>query len=60
MTAALENYAKTLTYVNSDHTAMTDGLRMKPVTDGDAAFNIMGDWADGYLENPEDGLADPA
>ena len=27
------------------------------MTDGDAAFNIMGDWADGYLENPpEDGL----
>jgi glucose/mannose transport system substrate-binding protein len=58
VTAALDNYAKALTYANADHAAMTDWQpATKLVTDGDAAFNIMGDWADGYLENPpEDGL----
>jgi glucose/mannose transport system substrate-binding protein len=58
VTAALENYAKALSFANADHAAMTDWQpATKLVTDGDAAFNIMGDWADGYLENPpEDGL----
>jgi glucose/mannose transport system substrate-binding protein len=58
VTAALDNYAKALSYANADHAAMTDWQpATKLVTDGDAAFNIMGDWADGYLENPpEDGL----
>jgi glucose/mannose transport system substrate-binding protein len=58
VTAALDNYAKALSYTNPDHTAMTDWQpATKLVTDGDAAFNIMGDWADGYLENkPPDGL----
>lgn len=58
VTKALDNYAKALSYTNPDHAAMTDWQpATKLVTDGDAAFNIMGDWADGYLENkPEDGL----
>jgi len=58
VTAALDNYAKALSYANADHAALTDWQpATKLVTDGDAAFNIMGDWADGYLENPpEDGL----
>jgi len=58
VTAALENYSKALGYANPDHAALTDWQpATKLVTDGDAAFNIMGDWADGYLENPpEDGL----
>ncbi len=59
VTTALDNYAKALSYTNSDHASMTDWQpATKLVTDGDAAFNIMGDWADGYLENkPPDGLA---
>jgi glucose/mannose transport system substrate-binding protein len=58
VTAALNNYAKALSYANPDHSAMTDWQpATKLVTDGDAAFNIMGDWADGYLENKApDGL----
>ncbi len=58
VTKALDNYAKALSYTNPDHAALTDWQpATKLVTDGDAAFNIMGDWADGYLENPpEDGL----
>jgi glucose/mannose transport system substrate-binding protein len=59
VTAALDNYAKALSYANADHASLTDWQpATKLVTDGDAAFNIMGDWADGYLENkPPDGLA---
>src|SRR5581483_3515864 len=58
VTKALDNYAKALSYTNSDHASLTDWQpATKLVTDGDAAFNIMGDWADGYLENqPPDGL----
>jgi glucose/mannose transport system substrate-binding protein len=58
VTAAQDNYAKAISFANSDHAALTDWQpATKLVTDGDAAFNIMGDWADGYLENPpEDGL----
>ena len=58
VTAALDNYAKVLSYANPDHASFTDWQpATKLVTDGDAAFNIMGDWADGYLENAApDGL----
>lgn len=54
----LDNYAKVLALTNSDHSTLTDWQpAIKLVTDGDAAFNIMGDWADGYLENAApDGL----
>ncbi len=56
--AALANYQKALSYTNSDAANLADWQpATKLVVDGDAAFNIMGDWADGYLENkPPDGL----
>ncbi len=56
--AALDAYAKVLALTNSDHSTLADWQpATKLVTNGDAAFNIMGDWADGYLENaPPDGL----
>jgi glucose/mannose transport system substrate-binding protein len=59
VTTALNNYAKALTYVNSDHAALSDWQpASKLMTDGDAAFNIMGDWAYGYFANPApNGLA---
>jgi glucose/mannose transport system substrate-binding protein len=58
VTKALDNYAKVLSFTNPDHASFTDWQpATKLVTDGDAAFNIMGDWADGYLENKApDGL----
>jgi len=57
--AGLENFAKALSYTNSDHAALSDWQpAAKLVTDGDAAFNIMGDWAYGYFANPApNGLA---
>ena len=55
----IENYAKALSYTNSDHTTLSDWQpAAKLMTDGDAAFNIMGDWAYGYFANPApNGLA---
>jgi len=46
---ALENYAKVLTYTNSDSASLSWQDASKLVADGDAAFNVMGDWADGYF-----------
>jgi len=46
----LANYAKVLTYTNSDASTLSDWQpASKLVADGDAAFNIMGDWAYGYF-----------
>jgi glucose/mannose transport system substrate-binding protein len=52
VTAALANYAKALSYINSDASTLSDWQpASKMVADGDAAFNIMGDWAYGYFAN---------
>jgi glucose/mannose transport system substrate-binding protein len=57
--AGIANYAKALSYTNSDASTMSDWQpASKLVADGDAAFNIMGDWAYGYFANPApNGLA---
>ena len=48
--AALDNFATALFYTNSDASTLADWQpASKLVADGDAAFNIMGDWADGYF-----------
>lgn len=54
----LDNFSKALSYTNSDAATLPDWQpAVQLVTNGDAAFNIMGDWADGYLENAApDGL----
>ncbi|MCL4530752.1 MAG: ABC transporter substrate-binding protein [Chloroflexi bacterium] len=59
VTKALHNYAKALSYTNSDHASLSDWQpAAKLMIDGDAAFNIMGDWAYGYFANPApNGLA---
>lgn len=50
--AALANYATVLSYTNSDASTLSDWQpASKLVADGDAAFNIMGDWAYGYFAN---------
>ena len=49
VTAALETYAKVLTHTNADAASLTWQDASKLVANGDAAFNIMGDWADGYF-----------
>lgn len=49
VTEALENYARALEYVNSDASTLTWQDASQLVTNGDAAFNVMGDWAEGYF-----------
>lgn len=49
VTKALENFQKVLTYANSDSASLSWQDAAKLVVDGDAAFNVMGDWAEGYF-----------
>lgn len=49
VTAALETYSQVLGHVNSDASGLTWQDASQLVANGDAAFNIMGDWADGYF-----------
>ena len=49
VTTALDNFAKVMTYVNSDYATLSWQDASKLVADGDAAFNVMGDWAEGYF-----------
>jgi len=49
VTAALESYSQVLGHVNSDASGLTWQDASQLVANGDAAFNIMGDWADGYF-----------
>ena len=47
--AALSRFRELLTYTNTDAASLTWQDASKLVADGKAAFNIMGDWADGYF-----------
>jgi glucose/mannose transport system substrate-binding protein len=52
VTKGIANFAKTLSYTNPDASTLSDWQTpSKMMTDGDAAFNIMGDWAYGYFAN---------
>jgi len=47
--AGLDNFQKALTYTNSDSASLTWQDASQLVINGDAAFNVMGDWAEGYF-----------
>lgn len=49
VTVALQNFDKVLTYTNSDASSLTWQDASQLVVTGDAAFNVMGDWAEGYF-----------
>jgi glucose/mannose transport system substrate-binding protein len=49
VTKSIENFAKVLTFANTDYATLTWQDASKLVADGDAAFNVMGDWAEGYF-----------
>jgi glucose/mannose transport system substrate-binding protein len=59
MKQALSNFNTAMSYTNADASTLSDWQpASKMVADGDAAFNIMGDWAYGYFANqPPNGLA---
>jgi glucose/mannose transport system substrate-binding protein len=60
LTAALETFASVLDYTNEDASTLTWDQAAQLVIDGDAAFTIMGDWAEGYFKSkdlaPNDGF----
>lgn len=47
---ALAYFDEVMQYVNEDHSALTWQDATQLVHQGDAAFTIMGDWAEGYLK----------
>jgi glucose/mannose transport system substrate-binding protein len=46
VTGALEDYAKLMSYTNSDRQSLDWPDATQLVIDGQAAFNVMGDWAE--------------
>jgi glucose/mannose transport system substrate-binding protein len=55
MTAALNRFNTVLGYTNSDAGSLIWQDAGKLVADGKAAFNIMGDWQDGYFSGTKKG-----
>ena len=52
VTKGIADFGKALSYTNPDASTLSDWQTpSKMMTDGDAAFNIMGDWAYGYFAN---------
>jgi glucose/mannose transport system substrate-binding protein len=49
VTTALENYVTILGFTNSDSASLSWQDAAQLVVNGDAAFNVMGDWAEGYF-----------
>jgi glucose/mannose transport system substrate-binding protein len=49
VTAAIETFNQVLEYTNADSSTLPWEQAAQLVLDGDAAFNIMGDWAEGYF-----------
>jgi glucose/mannose transport system substrate-binding protein len=49
VTAALETFGQVLEYTNDDASTLPWEQAAQLVLDGEAAFNIMGDWAEGYF-----------
>jgi glucose/mannose transport system substrate-binding protein len=49
VTQALNNFVHVLSYTNSDSASLSWQDAAQLVVNGDAAFNVMGDWAEGYF-----------
>jgi glucose/mannose transport system substrate-binding protein len=49
VTQALEDFKKVLTYTNTDSASLSWQDAAQLVVNGNAAFNVMGDWAEGYF-----------
>jgi glucose/mannose transport system substrate-binding protein len=55
VTTALNRFQTLLSFTNSDAASLTWQDAGKLVVDGKAAFNIMGDWQDGYFSGSKAG-----
>jgi len=49
VTTALNEFVEILSYTNSDAASLSWQDAAQLVVNGDAAFNVMGDWAEGYF-----------
>jgi glucose/mannose transport system substrate-binding protein len=49
VTTSLEQFVRLLGYANTNAASLTWQDAAKQVVDGQAGFNVMGDWADGYF-----------
>lgn len=49
VTTALDNFTKVLSYTNTDAASLSWQDAAQLVVNGDAAFNVMGDWAEGFF-----------
>lgn len=47
---ALGIFVELTNYINADHSALTWQDATRLLFDGKAAFNVMGDWAEGYMK----------
>jgi glucose/mannose transport system substrate-binding protein len=60
VTDAIETYGAVLGYTNEDSSTLEWDAAAQLVVDGDAAFTIMGDWAEGFFKSldlePETGF----
>ena len=60
VTDAIETFGAVLDYTNSDASTLEWDAAAQLVVDGDAAFTIMGDWAEGFFKSldlePETGF----
>lgn len=50
---AIDNFGRALSYTNSDASTLSWDQAAQLVADGDAAFTIMGDWAEGFFKSLE-------
>lgn len=50
VTQALETYARVLTYTNKDAASLSWQDAAQLVSNGDAAYNVMGDWEEGFFK----------
>ncbi len=50
VTQAIDNFGQILEFTNSDSSTLAWDQAAQLVIDGDAAFTIMGDWAEGYFK----------
>ncbi len=51
VTAALETFSAVLDYTNEDASTIEWDAAAQLVADGEAAFQVMGDWAEGYFKS---------
>jgi glucose/mannose transport system substrate-binding protein len=49
VTTALNDFVKVLSYTNADSASLSWQDAAQLVVNGNAAFNVMGDWAEGYF-----------